>query len=56
MRAYGANIQTAATKVTNIGDRLALAASVLPLSVMNLNLSGKYWLKGWWVDKKITIQ
>ena len=30
-----ANIQTAATKVTNIGERLALAASVLLLSVVN---------------------
>ena len=40
-----ANIQTAATKVTNIGDRLSLVVSVLPLSAVNWKLSGKYWLK-----------
>ena len=35
MRARGASIQTAATKVTNIGDRLSLWASVLPLPAAN---------------------
>ena len=34
MRARGANIQTAATKDTNIGDRLSLRASVLEASLL----------------------
>ena len=38
IRAHEASIQTAATKVTNIGDRRSLVASVLPLPAATQDL------------------
>ena len=38
IRVRGASIQTSATKVTNIGDRLSLRASVSPLPAANQDL------------------